>query len=268
METTLFGNKQSIEVRAILVGERIDLRSLESARRLAVSPLILTSGESGCAAIFRYGAIVLFGLEPMEEVAFLSQIEPIVIKPYSEHETEELTVYLDQKREEQVDRNGNLLLREFSVDRLQIVADILGKSVVLGRYESRVALVFDRIEPLAENLQIHGKGLGKGKELMRHIGDTLLIQHKMVGRVEVSEKPEILWDRPKLERLYAHLEDEYELRERHLALERKLDLIAKTVETQLDLLHNNRSLRVEWYIVILIVVEILLTLYEMFFKIL
>ena len=127
METTLFVNKQSIEVRAILVGERIDLRSLESARRLAVSPLVLTSGDSGCAAIFRYGAVVLFGLEPMEEVAFLSQIEPIVIKPYPEHETEEVSVYLDPKREEQVDRNGNLVLREFSVDRLQIVADILGR---------------------------------------------------------------------------------------------------------------------------------------------
>lgn len=268
MEATLFDHKQSIEVRAILMGERIDLRSLETARRLAVSPLVLTSGESGCVAIFRYGAIVLFGLEPMEEVAFLTQIEPIVIKPYPEHETEQVTVYLDPKRDEQVDRNGNLVIREFTIDRLQIVADILGKSVVLGRYESRVAEAFDRIEPLAENLQTHGKGLGKDKELMWHIGDTLLIQHKMVGRVEVSEKPEILWDHPKLERLYVHLESEYELRERHLALERKLELISKTVETQLDLLHNNRSLRVEWYIVILIVFEILLTLYEMFFKML
>ncbi|MDY0094141.1 MAG: RMD1 family protein [Candidatus Vecturithrix sp.] len=268
MEATLFDHKQSIEVRAILMGERIDLRSLETARRLAVSPLVLTSGESGCVAIFRYGAIVLFGLEPMEEVAFLTQIEPIVIKPYPEHETEQVTVYLDPKRDEQVDRNGNLVIREFTIDRLQIVADILGKSVVLGRYESRVAEAFDRIEPLAENLQTHGKGLGKDKELMRHIGDTLLIQHKMVGRVEVSEKPEILWDHPKLERLYVHLESEYELRERHLALERKLELISKTVETQLNLLHNNRSLRVEWYIVILIVFEILLTLYEMFFKVL
>ncbi|GAK58782.1 hypothetical protein U27_05757 [Candidatus Vecturithrix granuli] len=266
MEATLFDHKQSIEVRAILMGERIDLRSLETARRLAMSPLILTSGESGCAAIFRYGAVVLFGLEPMEEVAFLSQIESMVIKPYPDHETEQVTVYLDPKREELVDRNGDIVLREFSIDRLQIVADILGKSVVLGRYESRVAEAFDRIEPLAETLQIRGKGLGKDRELMRHIGDTLLIQHKMVGRVEVSEKPEILWDHPKLERLYVHLESEYELRERHLALERKLELISRTVETQLDLLHNNRSLRVEWYIVILIVVEILLTLYEMFFK--
>lgn len=86
----------------------------------------------------------------------------------------------------------------------------------------------------------------------------------MVGRVEVAEKPDLLWDHPQLERVYARLLDEYELSERHRALGRKLELISRTAETVLELLQNRRSLRVEWYIVILIVVEILLTLYEMF----
>lgn len=101
---------------------------------------------------------------------------------------------------------------------------------------------------------------------MHHIGRTLLVHHKMVGRVEVDEKPELLWERPELERLYLRLEDEYELKERHVALERKMELIFRTVETLLDIQHSNRSLRLEWYVIILIVVEILLTLYEMFVK--
>ena len=88
----------------------------------------------------------------------------------------------------------------------------------------------------------------------------------MVWRVEVVEKPDLLWDEPDLERFYARLEDEYELRERALALERKLDLVSGTASTALDLLQNRRSLRVEWYIVALIVVEILLTLYDMFLQ--
>ena len=80
----------------------------------------------------------------------------------------------------------------------------------------------------------------------------------------MTEKPEILWEHPELERLYQRMADEYELRERHAALERKLELIYRSAETLLDLLHSKRTLRVEWYIVILIVVEVLLTLYEMF----
>jgi uncharacterized Rmd1/YagE family protein len=85
----------------------------------------------------------------------------------------------------------------------------------------------------------------------------------MVGRVEVGEKPEVLWDNAELERFYPRLEREYELRDRAVALERKLDLISRTAKTALDLLDQRGNRRVEWYIVVLIVVEIMLTIYSM-----
>jgi len=61
--------------------------------------------------------------------------------------------------------------------------------------------------------------------------------------------------------LFARLEDEFELRERHTAIERKLELISRTSNTLLELLSSRHTLRVEWYIVILIIFEILLSLY-------
>ncbi|OQB07769.1 MAG: hypothetical protein BWY17_05203 [Deltaproteobacteria bacterium ADurb.Bin207] len=87
----------------------------------------------------------------------------------------------------------------------------------------------------------------------------------MVGRVRVEESPELLWEFPHLERLYRRLFEEYELRERHSALERKLALISRTAETLLGLLHHRSSMRVEWYIVILIVAEILIMVGEILF---
>jgi len=85
----------------------------------------------------------------------------------------------------------------------------------------------------------------------------------MVGRVETSEKPELLWERPELERLYIRLADEYELRERDRALDRKLDVISRTVETLLGLVQTRSSLRLEWYIVLLIVAELVLASYSL-----
>jgi uncharacterized Rmd1/YagE family protein len=101
---------------------------------------------------------------------------------------------------------------------------------------------------------------------MQFVGDMLLIQHEMVGRVEISEKPELLWEMPELSRLYGKLEDEFELVERHNSIERKLMLIARTVETEMDILQNQRTLRMEWYVVILIAVEILLSAYDIFVR--
>jgi len=48
------------------------------------------------------------------------------------------------------------------------------------------------------------------------------------------------------------------------ALAGKLRLISDTLQTALNVLQQKSSLRMEWYIVVLILVEILLTLYQMF----
>ena len=142
---------------------------------------------------------------------------------------------------------------------------MLSKSIVLAKYESKVARDFDRIEPLAFNLERNARSGRNTRELLSHIGGALLSEHKMVGRVQMDDKPDLIWERPGMERLYLRLEDEFEISERYAALERKLELISRTAETVLELLQNRRSLRVEWYIVILIVLEIMLTIYQMFF---
>lgn len=259
------GARAEIAARALGVGERIDTRALETGRRLAPRPLTLAAGEEGLAFIFRYGAVVLFGLSPVEEASYLADLRPFIAEPFADPPVEETNLRLAPGEAEPVAADG-LRLSDFTLERLQAVADILAKSVVLDHYEASIASAFDRIEPLARSLQREGKAGPAGRELLRQLGGSLLIQHKMVWRAEIAEKPEILWDRPDLDRLYARLADEYELRERQLALERKLALVSQTAQTLIDLLQDRRSLRVEWYIVILILVEIALTLYEMFLR--
>ncbi len=264
MEATLFAGQERIQVRAMFIAERLDLRDFEKAQCLATKPLLLTAGGSGCAALFRYGAVVIFGLNAIEETTLLESLKSYVLNPFERFEAEEVILVKDETKKEGF-LGGHISLHSFTIERLQLVAEVLAKSVVLDRYETAVAKSFQRIEPLADALQRSGRPGSRGRELLRHIGDTLSIQGRMVGRVEISEKPDLLWYHPAHEPLYARLEDEYELHERHLALERKLDLISRTAETLLGILQNKRSLRVEWYITILIVFEILLTLYQIFF---
>lgn len=256
----LFNQHQVLTIRALFLGQRLDLRALEQGQRLGESPLVVTAGADGCAVLFRYGVAVLYGVNAVEETAFTKDIQDFVIEPLPLTECEEAEAVRDNAREGISD--GRLHVHEFSIERLQLVADVLAKSVVLSYYESSIAESFDRIEPLATDLRRLGRSGRRARDLIRHIGQTLVIQGKMVGRVEVEEKPELLWELPELERLFLRLEDEYELRERHKALERKLALISHTAETLLNLLTNKRTLHVEWYIVILIVIEIVLMLYE------
>ncbi|TLS66992.1 RMD1 family protein [Mariprofundus erugo] len=257
-----FGELQKLTGRAMYISQRLDLKAFEKTRQLASSPLIVSAGHQGAAVMFRYGVIVLFNLTPVEEVSFIKGLTDFAIEPFEHYEAEEVNLCLSSALSERMPGDC-IAIDEFNLARLQVVASVLAKSVILSYYETAVAETFERIEPLAHNLQHGGKYMHKGRELLAHIGDVLMIQGRMVGRVEISEKPELLWDEPQYERLYLRMAEEYELIERHRALERKLDLVSKTAETLLDLLQNRRSHRVEWYIVILIVIEILLTVYEM-----
>lgn len=62
-----------------------------------------------------------------------------------------------------------------------------------------------------------------------------------------------------LERLYARLEDEYELKERAEALNRKLGVIADSAQVLTDIVDTRRSLRLERIIVFPILFEVLIT---------
>ncbi len=261
----LFGESTSVQIRALLLGGRATVGTVEPLRRIADGPLVLASGRGGCAVVFRYGVIVLFGLGTEDESRLLSGLmvkEPL---PNPEAETVELRIDGDFESGPRVEE-GIIYVPDQNLPRVQVIAEALAKSVVLAHYESSIAKVFDRIEPLAHNLNEHGSVGKRVRELLEHLGGALLSEQRMVGRVEVREKPEVLWDNVELERFYPRLEREYELRERAAAMERKLDLISRTARTALDLLQDRRNLRVEWYIVVLIVVEILLTLYGMFVR--
>jgi uncharacterized Rmd1/YagE family protein len=251
---------QPIPVRAVNLGERLHLRGLYETP-LEYSPLVVAAGEHGLAMLFRYGVVVLFNVGDPEQKTFLKELKERVEKPYRRHETEDTRVLLGTPAEG-VSADG-ISLAALTLPRLQVVATVLARSVSLAWYETAMAASFDMIEPLARELdkpRASGRVL---KEVLRHIGSTLLTQQKVIGRVEIADKPDILWDQPELERLYARLEDEYELGERLATLERKLELIERTAEITLDLVQARRTLRVEWYIVALIVFEVGLTLYEM-----
>lgn len=256
-------DEHPLTCRAWYLGARLDVRPLERGDVVARSPLTVRAGERGWAVVFRYGSVVFFDVAASEQAHFLHDLASFVKDPTAEPESEETPILLDGDRGDRIEPSGALLLQRLDVPRIQAAADVLSKSVVLAHYEERVAGVFDRVEALARNLS-HGGRRRRGKTLLREIGTVLMAQAQMVGRAEVAEKPEIIWDEPELDRLWERMAVEYELRDRDVALSRKLDLVARTAETHLELLHNRHSIRLEWYIVVLIAVEIVLIVYDIF----
>ena len=250
----------SIRARAWSLGSRLDLKQ----RGRAESSLpVLEAHGNGQIALFRFGVVVSFGLDDSAETEILSSLTPITEGRHSPPESEGYEIRVDPEQPERVDAQGMITLRELNADRILAVANALAKSVVLAHYETQIAPIIDRVEKVALDLQA-GLSAAHHAELLREIGNVMLIESRTVGRIEVAEKPDITWENAEIDRLYERLASDLELRERDLALSRKLALISRTSELYLDLLHSRQGLRVEWYIVILIFVEIVLSLYDLF----
>jgi len=254
----------NLVMTATSVCEKMKTKGIDLGQRMSYLPLSFSVGENQWIVIFRFGVVVTVGLHEKELQDIFAELEKYMETPLPTYTTETLNIELGSDKDALDDEC--LYLKELRREHVLVLADILAKSVMLDRYEALMSEEFTEIEPVAKRL-IKGRGVKiNSKALTQRIGASLLIQQVMVGRVEVHEKPEILWETPELSKLYTKLEDEYEIEERNSALQKKLQLITNTAETQLELINKSHSLRVEWYIVILIVVEIFLTLYEMFIK--
>ena len=252
-----------VTAHALQIGDRINTAGFEG-QLLSSSPLAVRTGKQGLAMVFRYGVVVLVGLAADEEAEFLERLQSRTFGKISPYEDEWAKIQVAKEGDEPIPVGGPILVRELSVERLLVVADALAKSVVLARDERQVANVIDSIEPFARELGTEGRTSRNRTDLLKLLGNALLVQQRLSGRVAVGDKPDVLWDRPDLERLYARLEDEYELSERAETLNRKLSMIAETATTLSDILDTKRSVRLELIVIYLIAFEILITFYEIY----
>jgi uncharacterized Rmd1/YagE family protein len=247
-----------LNVRAVLLGDRLVADRSSNPGMVSSAPFCFRKGD-GYAVIFRYGALVMASLTPVEEQAVLTQYAQGA--PAIEEERLELTLAPDL--EEGLTADGRLQIKALTMAHVLVLADILAKSIALARYEREIGSVFDTIEPPATALSVSGRIPRARKALLQLIGSALLAQHRVSGRIAFAEKPDILWDHPELERFYARLKDEYEIIERGTLLNGKVQVLASAAQTFTDMIDTARSMRLEVLIVILIVAELIMGAVEM-----
>lgn len=115
-------------------------------------PLTIHSGDDNCGVLFDYGVAVLFGFSSIEEAKFLNDIQGLIVNPFAAPETEDALIHLEPLNEGTV-KADVILVSQFDIPVLPLVAHVLAKSVALAEYAAETAQVFDLSEPYAASLQ-------------------------------------------------------------------------------------------------------------------
>jgi hypothetical protein len=87
--------------RALQLGERIDLKGLERSDQFSSNPLAFRLRGGGTVALFRFGAAVFIGLNPLEEDGIINGLKGRLIDPLTERETETAQIVLKADGEDQ-----------------------------------------------------------------------------------------------------------------------------------------------------------------------
>jgi uncharacterized Rmd1/YagE family protein len=256
----------SFSIRALQLGDRIDLKGLEREDAFSKNPLAFHIRGGGKVALFKSGAAVFVDMSPVEEDEVIRSLGARIIEPLAERESETAQVLVRPSEEDISTPTGAIQIKAADPERLLLVAEALAVSVALAHDERRIARAFERLEPVSSGLLRNRLPSGPKSALLGQIGEALHIQQRLADRVGVDEKPDVLWDHPALERFWAKLMDEYDLAQRARAIERKLIVIRETADTLTDLIATRTSHRLEWYIIALIALEIAIGAYDRFIK--
>jgi uncharacterized Rmd1/YagE family protein len=252
----------TIPVRALQLGESLDTKGLERQDAFSTNPLAFQATPSGTAILFKYGAAVFVNMSPVEEEQVVHGLGHRIMGPIAPVEMETAQIVVAPAEDDQIDASGTIHLRSLDPTRLLLVGEALAVSVALAYVERRIATAFDRIEPIAASLLQRKLPSGPQSALLEQIGEALMLQKRLAARVDLDDKPDVLWDHPELDRFWGKLVDEYDLPARGLAVERKLVVIRETADTITELLSTRTSHRLEWLVIILIGIEITLALYD------
>ena len=244
--------------RARALGGRIDTRRAgEDAQLRALA------AHCGLSVVFRYGAVVSFGCSEAAAEALDSALMPYVTDAASPKEIESALITVRADTSDRIGTDGQIRLEDASDERLMLVAIVLARNVVLSRHEESVSEAFERIAPLVSELHDQGRTRLPIKSAMQLLGRVLAARHRVTGSVQADERPDVLWDHPELDRLYARLDAEYELGERAEVLEHKFQTLGEFTEVLLDIVRDKRTFRLELAVIGLIAFEIVLSLITM-----
>jgi uncharacterized Rmd1/YagE family protein len=257
---------QEITVRALQLGEGLDIKGLEREDAFSANPVAFRTSSNGMAMLFKFGAVAFFNMTPVEEDELVHGLARRIAGPLKEREVETAVLMIAAEDDHLLSSSGAIRLKSADPEHLLLVGEALAVSVALAYDERRIAAAFEKIEPVGASLIRRRLPAGPKSAMLEQIGEALLIQKRLASRVDLDEKPDVLWDHPELERFWAKLVDEYDLTARARAVERKLVVIRETADTITDLISTRTSHQLEIYIIILIAIELALALYDRFLK--
>src|SRR5262249_526221 len=108
----------SMIVRALQVGEGLDIKGLEREDAFSTNPLAFRTSGGSLAMLFKTGAIVFVDMTPVEEEKLLQDLVPRIVGPLALREIETAQVIVKPDEDDLMSSSGAIQLKSADTTRL------------------------------------------------------------------------------------------------------------------------------------------------------
>jgi uncharacterized Rmd1/YagE family protein len=158
--------------------------------------------------------------------------------------------------------NGVLTIDKMNFERASVVALTVAQSAAMEYYDRIVQAMFGQTDKMVERMEKAGSVPLRTRPLHRFIGGAMGTRNEVLSILHLLDRPDALWDDPGADSIYEQLRAEFDLVDRYQSLELKLRAIQEALELVLDVARDRRLVLLEASIVLLIVLEIVLSLFR------
>jgi uncharacterized Rmd1/YagE family protein len=222
-------------------------------------------GIKGHAFFFPFASIVFWNVSEQLRSELLNEIKCFQEQPLENIETDEFTYIYGE--------SARIVDDEITLPNVDILTKLsishgIAQSVKLGTFETAIQKTFNSTKEIPEALAKKGKIPLSRKEIRRKMGQLFIERNSITLHVDVLDTPEFFWEYPELDPLYRMVANYLEIETRVEVLNHRLNVVHELFQMLGSELNHQHSSRLEWTIIILIVIEVILTLLKDVFKIL
>ena len=204
--------------------------------------------------VLHYGVVVFANMSEQEITEHIRQLQAMLIRPFSEIFKESYTI---SKATHLKCHFDNIAVPHFSDAVIKNVMLNLAQSVALDYYLNRSENILSDVTQFTEELETKGKISISQRNMTKFLGKVLNVKNKIMENLYIFDAPESVWDDEYVDAVNTAMVHFFDLRLRYKEIEQTLRVIEDNLQVLIMLSHHRESSRLEWIIIILILIEIL-----------
>ncbi|XP_047344338.1 required for meiotic nuclear division protein 1 homolog isoform X1 [Vespa velutina] len=210
---------------------------------------------------FREGTVVMWNVPDLESGNILQFLKLYEENSYTleliHAESELMTYTYTESGKKCHIKDGNIILtRDATNLEKYTFSNAIAQSVKLGIWETSLSHYINTVEFVTEDLRTGKKLRMSQREVLRKQGELFALRHLINLSSDLLDTPDFYWERDDLENLYQQIYGYFNIAKRTKVMNEKLNHCVELVAILSSHLSDRHHIRLEWMIIVLIMVEV------------